>query len=196
MNARQLASVIGMIISMSLAVGPVARLMTRSLYALLNTRASWCEQLRIDSEARKELQFWVNELVNFNGQNIWHSASAIRIVYTDASDTGYGGYMVKHGCHIAHGQWAPAEAGKSSTWREIRAVRLVLEALIDKLENQRVRWFTDNQNVARIMSVGSKNVALQQEAFGIFLLVLLDILESSQSGSLVIKIRKPITLVV
>ena len=49
-----------------------------------------------------------------------------------------GTYMVEHayGCHIAHGQWAPAEAGKSSTWCEIRAVRLVLEALIDKLENQ------------------------------------------------------------
>ena len=87
-NARQLASVIGKIISISLAVGPVAILMTRSLYVLLNTRACWCEQLRIDSEARKELQFCVNELENFNGQNIWHSASAIRIVCTDVSDTG------------------------------------------------------------------------------------------------------------
>ena len=40
--ARQLASAIGKIISMSLALGPVARLMTCSLYATLNRRTAWC----------------------------------------------------------------------------------------------------------------------------------------------------------
>lgn len=57
-----------------------------------------------------ELGFWLGQLVCFNGQNIWHSPSAIRVVYSDASDTGYGGYMVEHGCHIAQGQWLPQEA--------------------------------------------------------------------------------------
>jgi len=37
LNVRNLASIIGKLISMSLAVGPVARLMTRSLYAVLST---------------------------------------------------------------------------------------------------------------------------------------------------------------
>ena len=45
------------------------------------------------------------------------------MVYTDASDSGYAGFTVEHGCHIAHGQWLPEEASRSSTWRELRAVR-------------------------------------------------------------------------
>ena len=38
LRVRQLASIIGKIISMSLAIGPVARLMTRGMYAMLNGR--------------------------------------------------------------------------------------------------------------------------------------------------------------
>ena len=40
---------------------------------------------------------------------------------------------------------------KSSIWHEICAIRMVLEALKPKLKNERVYWFTDNQNVARIL---------------------------------------------
>ena len=89
-------------------------------------------------------------------------------MYSDASDTGYGGYMIEHGCHIAQGQWLPQEACQSSTWRELRAVRKVLESLATKLNNQRLRWFTDNQNVVRILMTGSRKPALQQEALAIF----------------------------
>ena len=74
----------------------------------------------------------------------------------DISDRGYAGYTVEHGCHTAHGQWLPNEGSQSSTWRELRAVRLVLEDLMTKLKNQRVRWFTDNQYVCRIILTGSR----------------------------------------
>ena len=43
--ARSIASITGKIISMSIALGPVTRLMTRSLYALISTRYSWCHML-------------------------------------------------------------------------------------------------------------------------------------------------------
>ena len=56
----------------------------------------------------------------------------------------------------------------SSTWRELRAVRMVLESFQVKLSNERIRWFTDNQNVVRIVQYGSKNAALQSEALAIF----------------------------
>ena len=48
--ARKLASLIGKIISMSLALGPVARLMTRNLYAVLNCRLAWCHKLTLSNE--------------------------------------------------------------------------------------------------------------------------------------------------
>ena len=113
---------------MSIVLGPVTRLMTRSRYALISTRYAWCHMLEISAEARSELQFWVDQLEEFNGQDIWHSPSAIRFVHSDASNTGYGGYTIEHGCHIAQGQWLPQEASQSSTWRELRAVCNVLEA--------------------------------------------------------------------
>ena len=153
---------------MLLAIGPVTRLMTRNMYSLLNLREAWCDFLPVTAEARKEMEFWCTEIARFNGQNIWPSPSAIRVVYTDASDTGYAGYTVEHGCHVAHGQWLPHEATQSSTWRELKAVRLVLESLVTKLRNQRVRWFTDNQNVCRIITTGSRKPQLQAEALAIF----------------------------
>ena len=114
-TARHLASITGNIISMSLVLGTIARLQTRSLYALINTKESWCQKLRLSPEVKAELQFWKGKLNNFNGQNIWHSPSAVRLVYSDASDTGYEGYTVEHGCHIAQGQWLPHESTRSST---------------------------------------------------------------------------------
>ena len=66
--ARQLASVIGKIMSMSLALGPVTRLMTRSLYFVLNQRTAWCQSLVITPEASQELTFWLREIAKFNGR--------------------------------------------------------------------------------------------------------------------------------
>ena len=90
------------------------------------------------------------------------------MVYSDASDTGFGGYTVEHAGEVDHGHWDPLEAQQSSTWRELRAVRLVLESLMVKLKNCTVEWFTDNQNVARILQVGSKTPLLQKEALCVF----------------------------
>ena len=171
-SARQLASVVGRIISMGLAVGPVSRLMTRSLYAVLESRRAWCELLSLPEEARKELEFWSSKLVEYKAQPIWHSPSAVRVVYSDASATGYGGYIVEHGRYTAYGQWTAVEATRSSTWRELAGVWKVLQSLASKLSNNRVRWFTDNQNVVRILQVGSRQPQLQEVALKIFSLTI------------------------
>ena len=90
-SARSLASMVGRIISMGI------RFMTRSLYALLESRQAWCGMLTLSEEARGELDFWSANLADYKTQPIWHSPSAVRVVYSDASDTGYGGYVVEHG---------------------------------------------------------------------------------------------------
>ena len=131
--ARQLASVIGTIISMSLAIGTVSRFMTRSIYRLLESRISWWDTLTITPDAHQELKFWRACLTDYNSQPIWHSPSAVRVVYSDASDTGFGGYVVEHGACVAYGQWTEHEARKSSTWRELAAVLNVLLAVATKL---------------------------------------------------------------
>ena len=122
LKARYLASVIGKIMSMTLAVGPVSRLMTRSMYALLNGRQYWDQPLSMTPEAKADLQFWSSQLEYINGKEIWHSPSAIRVVYSDAIATGYGGFTVEHGCHAANRAWSVEEMTRSSTWRESKAV--------------------------------------------------------------------------
>ena len=59
---RYLASMLGKIISMSLAFGPVSRFMTRSLYAVLESRQSWSRPLQFSPDAKAELAFWSSEL--------------------------------------------------------------------------------------------------------------------------------------
>ena len=44
----------------------------------------------------------------------------------------------------------------------------MLGAFGPKLKNSRVCWFTDNQNVVRIVLYGSKKPILQEEALPIF----------------------------
>ena len=137
---------------------------------MLNQRQCWSDLLQLTVEATVELQFWELSLQGYNSQSIWRQPGAVRVVYSDASDTGFGGYTVEHGDEVAHGHWDPMEAQQSSTWRELRAVRLILESLLNKLQNCTVKWFTDNQNVARIIQVGSKTPLLQKEALLVFTL--------------------------
>ena len=157
---------------MGLGIGPITRFMTRSMYTLLESRASRNCFLRLTPEAQLEIKFWIEGLRQYNSQPIWYTPSSIRVVYTDASESGYGGYIVEHGCHVATGQWSEEDKVKSSTWRELMAVLLVLESFSTKLRNQRVRWFTDNQNVVRILQVGSKSLHLQEVAVRVLVLMI------------------------
>ena len=45
---------------------------------------------------------------------------------------------------------------------------MVLSAIVIKLAGHRVKWFTDNQNVVRIVEAGSKRKHLQSIALSIF----------------------------
>jgi len=146
-TARQLASLIRTIISMSLALGPVTCLMTHNLYAVLNDRTSWYQKLALSTEASDEVQFWLDKITHFNGRNIWPTPSVVRVVYSDASSTGYGGYMVEHGNNVAIGQWSPTEAMESSTWRGLRAVRMILESFQLNLRNDRVQLYVGSQTI-------------------------------------------------
>jgi hypothetical protein len=163
-----LASIVGKIISMTLAIGPVSRLRTRALYTAINSRRSWCDRVSLSQNAKEELEFWCRNINFLNGKPIWFNPGATRIVYSDASDSGYGGYVVELGPEVAHGQWSEAEALLSSTWRELKAVYLVLMSFAEKLAGHRVKWFTDNQGVMYIICAGSKKEHLQEGAIQIF----------------------------
>ncbi len=75
--ASRIASIVGRVISMGLAIGPVSRFMTRSLYTVLEARQAWGDCLTLSLEAQAELRFWSTSLADYNSQPRWRSPSAI-----------------------------------------------------------------------------------------------------------------------
>jgi hypothetical protein len=130
------------------------------------------DHIYLSVEAEDELRFWLDSIDSYNGRFIWRAPSAVRVVYSDVSNTGFGSYIVEHGGHIVHRQWSDIETLKSSTWRELRVVTQSLKAAAHKLSNHRIKWFSDNQNVVRIVRVGSRKEELQKEALAIYRLAL------------------------
>ena len=63
----------------------------------------WADKLYLSVDSQMELKFWLDSVDFLNGKPIWFSSSATRVVYSDASTTGYGGYTVELGIDIAHG---------------------------------------------------------------------------------------------
>ena len=168
-NAKDLASVAGQLNSMFLAIGNIVRLMSRAMYAQISAQNSWFSNFYLEDSVVEELVFWQSNLDHLNGRRIWFKSSAVRVAYSDASDTGYGGYIVELGPQVAaQGVWSADLAKESSTMREILAVRKVLQSFAPKLAGLWVKRHTDNQNVARIISVGSGKSGLQSEAKRIF----------------------------
>ena len=53
---------------------------------------------------------------------------ATRVAYSDASDSRYSGYVVELRPDVARGQWSEAESKQNSTWKERKAIYLVLKS--------------------------------------------------------------------
>ena len=76
---------------------------------------------------------------SLNGRPFRWSLSATRVVYSDVSDTGCGGYEVELGPHMSHSSWSVEEAQQSYTWWELKAVHRVLAFFAEKLEGHTVK---------------------------------------------------------
>ena len=155
-SAQHIARIAGCLISMGLALGPVMRLWTRECYCVVQSSESWDKKISLPEEARREIKFWKENFEN-DGQPIWQASSKVEVLtFSDASEIAWGCYAVQLGDRKAVGSWSAEESGKSSTFREIKAARLVLESLAPELASKEVRNRTDNQGTERIMLVGSR----------------------------------------
>ncbi|XP_063416794.1 uncharacterized protein LOC134699037 [Mytilus trossulus] len=160
-TARFLASIIGQIISMKGAMGPVVRLRTRSMYDCLLYRASWNAPVLLNSKALDEIVFWKENVAILNGRDLSIVEQYSCIVYSDASGIGFGGYAVSISDTEVMGSWNSVESLKNSTWRELEAVYRVLLSLLVTLQGKTIKWYTDNQNIVYIIKQGSRKGDLQ-----------------------------------
>ena len=128
-NAKDLASVAGQLNSMFLAFGSIARLMSRAMYSQISAQNSWFSNFYLE-----ELVSWQSNLDHLNGRRIWFKSNAVRVAYSDDSDTGYGGYIIELGPQVAaQGVWSADLTKESSTMREILVARKVLQSFAPKL---------------------------------------------------------------
>ena len=70
-TARQLAILVGTVVSMGLALGPVSRLWTRAMYRDILSADFWSQRITLSPEALREVQFWEDSFEDCHGQPIW-----------------------------------------------------------------------------------------------------------------------------
>jgi len=168
-SAREVSRATGILISMGLALGPVARLFTRNLYRDQNSVPTLSYKLSLSEESLQEVQFWIENFAELAGQPMWHSAPSIDVIsYSDASSTGWGGYVVQLGQKVARGDWDEKDRNQSSTYRELKAVRLVLQSYAPLLSSKECKHRSDNQSAISILCTGSNKKHLQDEATKIY----------------------------
>ncbi|MCG7875782.1 MAG: reverse transcriptase domain-containing protein [Candidatus Thiodiazotropha endolucinida] len=98
-HVKVLASVVGQIISLQNVVGTKVRLLTRHMYKCILSKASWNAPVVITTEARAELNFWKTNVrgINSHGKSINGKSFYQLCLFTDASSSGYGGYVQAYG---------------------------------------------------------------------------------------------------
>ncbi|MCG8672764.1 MAG: hypothetical protein MI867_25410 [Pseudomonadales bacterium] len=170
-----LATLAGKLVSLRPALGHAARIFTRAMYQQLmvvpaHRWRSWygplCEPVV------EEVQFWDRHFGRMDGQPIW-PADAVEesFVYSDASDSGWGGVFRRSpfSAEIAQGYFVPAERRQSSTWRELIAAEHALQSFEGFLRGKAVTLYTDNQNMEWIWQRGSRKPLLNQVVTRVFL---------------------------
>ena len=111
-SARMAARFTGLLASMSLALGPVVRLWTRSLYRDILQAASWDSPFQLSADAQGEVVCWDKNFHN-TGYLIWSpSPKPDVLTYSDASDCGWGGFAVQVGGQVAVGSRSVDESKK------------------------------------------------------------------------------------
>ena len=86
----------GTIVSLGIAIGPVARMWTRSLYALVKKAPSWDSPITLSDNASAEIEFWSLCFEEFIGNHIWPTSPIVNVMsYADSSDFAWGGYRLQ-----------------------------------------------------------------------------------------------------
>ena len=166
-QARELASVIGVIQSMKFALTFNVDLRTKYCHMCVDTKASWQSKVLMNDKVIMEIKYWLRNINVCNGQPFGKNIQCTEVAYSDASQLGYGGYMVSLDGNDTIGLWSPTEDKMSSTWREAEAVFRTLLVYKQLLRGKTVMWFCDNRNVSYILNKGSMKSSLHQIALNI-----------------------------
>ena len=166
-TARQLARVVGQIISTGPVTGNLARILSRHCQMSVACAANWDTTFLIDDYCLQELQFWITNLKLVNARSFKESSSSNRTICSDASATACGAIILGTN-HVAHRMFTQSEQETSSTYRELLAIQLAIQAFEPLLTGCKVKLFTDSQVAMKIAQIGSMKLEYHELAISIF----------------------------
>lgn len=195
-SVKDLASILGKMISLSPSHGPSVRICSRSGYAMLESHVDahgWEGLVRWTPSALEELKFFIRHASTFNNSPIINALTDIRVdtvlknplsskqtinatqvnevLVSDASSI----KAAVKSLHGPHQQWSSVfkfnenEKSRSSGERELLAVHKLLQQCLSdhKLSNAHVFWGTDSQNLVSFLTKGSPKPWIQSIVFEI-----------------------------
>ena len=110
----------------------------------------------INKNVKEELKFWHNNINIYNGYTFKPRPLTSCLFFTDASDEGYGGFVLKHlNKEICSAKFDKYENEASSTFRELLAVKYVLTSFGYILKKQSVQVNIDNRSASRILTIAT-----------------------------------------
>ena len=146
---RFLASFCGLAQSLYLALPP-ARFMARSLFDALNSeKHSWSADVRLSSQAKTDLRWFMAVPDHWNGRALFRSPMTATL-HCDASAAAWSGVLNER--LEARGSWREKQMPEHITSKELRAVLFSVEAFMPHLQGRRVRLWEDNQAVVAVLT--------------------------------------------
>jgi hypothetical protein len=153
---RELAKTVGKICSLFHVFDSIVYILTKDATHWIANRENWALRVPLNRNVIQELEFWSRNLKTaIQMPLVVDMTRETIIVYSDASSTGCGAFILGDKTTEMVHHWDEQERKTSSTWREIKAVVLFLELHANKFNGKAIKWYTDNQGVPRIVHKGS-----------------------------------------
>ena len=166
-SARNLASVVGQIISTGPVTGNLSQIMSRHCQMSIAASSEWDIPFTLDGYCQSELRFWLQNIQDVNARKNQESALTSKTIYSDASSHACGALSADPD-HVAHRMFTETEQTQSSTFRELLVVQFGTVSFKSIIQGCNVKWFTDNKSAAKIAQVVSMTPACHQLAIEIF----------------------------
>ena len=108
-------------------------------------------------------------ITKLNNKSLYGHEIPHLFIYSDASNTGLASVYKENGkLNMCKKNFNFIEETKSSTWRELEAIRYSLDSMKNLLRNKHVKWHTDSHASSIIAKSGSNKRELQEEAIEMF----------------------------
>ena len=146
-HVKRIASIVGQIVSLFPSCGTVTQIMTRYLHFIVNSRHSWNSSVFVQDQGKNKLLFSRDNLKALNGVLFWPVPFVPSVVVFSAASANGCAAFIQGTDLIFQRNWSLDESEKSSTWRELAAIKFSIEAVGTRLSKQRVRirWHIDCQ---------------------------------------------------